>query len=128
MSFKISDIPVTPPSMKEFGIKKPFRPKPAENTPKRIKIQLLIMFFNDTYLSETSLSYCKMDLLETFEYCFRTDFTIIYWNKGFIGNQNSDKTLFNPNENIKLLLFFVKLFHFSNKSFSNAIGHRIAFF
>ena len=28
-----SDIPVAPPSIKWFGNKKPFRPKPAENTP-----------------------------------------------------------------------------------------------
>src|SRR6266850_178655 len=34
------EMPVTPPSMKWLDIKKPFRPKPAENMPMTIRIEL----------------------------------------------------------------------------------------
>ena len=38
-----NDIPIAPPSIKEFGNKNPFNPKPAETTPSKIKNTSLIV-------------------------------------------------------------------------------------
>ncbi len=37
-----SEIPVTPPSIKSLGIKKPFSPRPANKIPEEINIKSLI--------------------------------------------------------------------------------------
>ena len=42
MFFNNKEIPVAPPSIKLFGNKNPFKPKPAEKTPIMIKIASLI--------------------------------------------------------------------------------------
>ena len=55
-SVMMSEIPVTPPSIKELGSKNPFNPKLAENTPNKIKKLSRMKWVNSTLASITFFS------------------------------------------------------------------------
>lgn len=79
-SVTISEIPVTPPSIKEFGSKKPFNPKVAEMTPKIINMVSSKKCRNDVLISSISLCVNLLLLI-----CLPLTASIIScWNIGFI--------------------------------------------
>ena len=75
-SLIISDIPVTPPSINEFGNRNPFRPKLAEMIPKAMKLISRTSFQNSL-----ELYFCFTDVF--FFNCF-TIFTFIFHSKAKI--------------------------------------------
>jgi len=56
ISLTNKEIPVAPPSMKLFGSKNPFKPKPAENTPAIISMISLIFLLVEMIISFAAFS------------------------------------------------------------------------